>query len=439
MSAEPMKKIILYGIGVFCERFLSIVGGDPPFELLACCDSNPARWGQRFYGVPVIAPEELASYPYDKIVITTVKYAQEITERLSMALHIPVEKIAVLSEAEVDRLEREQFLREARETAAPKAWLFCAPDYGNLGDHAIADAEHRFFKSAFGLELVEVPAGRYSICGPLAKGEITTSDLVLITGGGFLGSLWTNMNRLALEAVASCPENRIIILPQTLYWEETPEGTAEREESQAVFSSHPTLTLCARDRESARLMREIYPGCHVELLPDMVLSCDWEFSEAVARRGILLCLRADKESVLTEEARQSLLKWVEGTGREVHSTDTRLDKWPVPRWERDVLLDAKLREFRSSELVVTDRLHGLLFSVITGTPCIALNNRTHKLRETFRWVREVPNIRFAASVEEVGALASEVIGVPAVWKGMPERFVRVLEPLLRDGDRRMER
>jgi len=219
-----MKKIILYGAGVFCQRFLSVVGEEPPFELLAFCDSDLSRQGRRICGAPVIAPEELAAYPYDKIVITTVKYAQEITERLTGALCIPAEKIAVLSEEAVDRLELDCFLREARETPAPKVWLFCAPDYGNLGDHAIAEAEHRFFKSAFGIELVEVPTGSYSFCGPAVKAEIGPSDLQLITGGGFLGSLWIGMERQVREIVAAYPENRIIVLPQTYIGRRPPRG-----------------------------------------------------------------------------------------------------------------------------------------------------------------------------------------------------------------------
>lgn len=439
MPAEQMKKIILYGLGVFCQRFLSAVGKTPPFELLACCDSNPTRQGQLFYGTPVIAPEDLAAYPFDRIVITTTRYAGEITESLTGRFRVPEEKITVLTEKAVERIERERFLREARKTPSPRAWLFCAPDYENLGDHAIAAAEHRFFKSAFHMELVEVPAGVFQVCGPAAKDEIKPSDLILITGGGFLGSLWIHTERQTREVAASYPENRIIVLPQTLYWEESSEAETEKEKSRAVYTAHKRLAFCARDEESARLMRETYPGCHVELLPDMVLACDWEFPDAVERRGILLCLRDDKESALTAAARRDISHWAGETGREVRLTDTLLHRWPVPQWERDTLLDAKLREFREAEVVVTDRLHGLLFSVITGTPCVALNNRTHKLRETFRWVRDVPNVRFAPSAERVGALAAEVLGFPAVWHGMPEEFVRVLEPLLRGGERSAER
>lgn len=439
MSAEQMKKVVLCGLGVFCQRFLSAVGETPPFELLACCDSNPARQGRRFYGAPVIAPEELAAYPYDEIMITTFKYAGEITESLTGRFRVPEEKITVLSEETVERIERERFLQEVRETASPKAWLFCAPDYGNLGDHAIAAAEHRFFKNAFHMELIEVPAGGFPVCGPAAKGEIKPSDLILITGGGFLGSIWMHSERQTREVVASYPENRIIVLPQTLYWEKLPEYEAEEEKSREVYTAHPRLTLCARDEESARLMQETYPGCHVELLPDMVLSCNWEFPDAAERCGILLCLRSDQESVLTEAVQRGIFCWAEETGREVRFTDTVLNRWPVPQWERGALLNAKLREFREAEVVVTDRLHGLLFSVITGTPCVALSNRTHKLRETFRWVRDIPNVRFAPSAEQVGTLAAEVLDIPAVWHGRPEQFVCVLESLLRDGERSVER
>lgn len=429
----------MYGVGVFCRRFLYAAGERPLFELLACCDSDPARQGQRFHGAPVIAPEELAAYPCDRIVITTTKYAEEITASLTERFRIPEEKITVLTGEMVEGLERERFLREARGTPSPRAWLFCAPDYDNLGDHAIAAAEHRFFKSAFHMELVEVPLGVFAVCGPAAKEEIQPSDLILITGGGFLGSLWIDNERQVREVVASYPENRIIVLPQTLYWEDSPEARAEEEKSRAVYTAHPRLTLCARDQETARLLRESYPGCQVELLPDMVLSCDWTFPDAAEHRGILLCLRDDKESALTEAARQDLFRWAEETGREVRFTDTVLNRWPVPQWERSALLDAKLREFREAEVVVTDRLHGLLFSVITGTPCVALPNSTHKLQKTFHWVREVSNIRFAPSAEQAGALAAEVLGVPAVWHGRPEPFVRVLEPLLRDGERSVEK
>ncbi len=39
-------------------------------------------------------------------------------------------------------------------------------------------------------------------------------------------------------------------------------------------------------------------------------------------------------------------------------------------------LNSKFAEFLSSGLVITDRLHGMIFAAITGTPCIALDNKS---------------------------------------------------------------
>ena len=39
---------------------------------------------------------------------------------------------------------------------------------------------------------------------------------------------------------------------------------------------------------------------------------------------------------------------------------------------------SKLKEFAECETVVTDRLHGMIFSYITSTPCLAVSNSTGK-------------------------------------------------------------
>lgn len=41
----------------------------------------------------------------------------------------------------------------------------------------------------------------------------------------------------------------------------------------------------------------------------------------------------------------------------------------------------KYIKFRECELVITDRIHGMIFAAITGTPCIALSN--YKIKGTY--------------------------------------------------------
>ncbi len=54
----------------------------------------------------------------------------------------------------------------------------------------------------------------------------------------------------------------------------------------------------------------------------------------------------------------------------------------------------KWNEFSSVQLVVTDRLHGMVFSAITGTPCIALDNISHKVYGAYQWLSYLPYLRF---------------------------------------------
>ena len=41
----------------------------------------------------------------------------------------------------------------------------------------------------------------------------------------------------------------------------------------------------------------------------------------------------------------------------------------------------KHKEFAKSKVVVTDRLHGLIFSLMTNTPCIVISSYNQKLKE----------------------------------------------------------
>ena len=87
---------------------------------------------------------------------------------------------------------------------------------------------------------------------------------------------------------------------------------------------------------------------------------------------------------------------------------------------RDAILETKWAEFRSAEVVVTDRLHGMIFSAITGTPCVALDNVSRKVSQGYEWVRHIVNIRVAASVDEVPALVDEVVAAgPCLYDRTP--------------------
>ena len=55
------------------------------------------------------------------------------------------------------------------------------------------------------------------------------------------------------------------------------------------------------------------------------------------------------------------------------------DHMEIPVWLREYFLNKKFREFSERNLIITDRLHGMIFAAITGTPCVAMDNISHKI------------------------------------------------------------
>jgi pyruvyl transferase EpsI len=433
----PAGKVIIFGMGVSARSIIPRLTEIAPFNILAYSDSDPAKHGTDFMGRKVIPPALMAEFDYDHVLIGTPIYEDEIREDLRSRWNVPTEKIRSLTTVEDIMFHRDRKALEryyGRENGIRKAYLFVAPDYGNLGDHAIAHAERMFFVDRLGMELVEIPVNKYKEFAEVARRHIQPGDLVLITGGGFLGSLWPNTEQMSRHVVSQYPGNPIVILPQTLYWERSKRADVEAARTRAIYEAHENLTICARDRRSLELVREYYPNSRVIMVPDMVLSCRWDefFEPTVARAGALVCLKQDKESILGAGDKSCLLRIGERLCGSATLADTCRQE-SIHLSERLVLLRRKLNEFRSASLCITDRLHGVIFSAVAETPCVALSNCNHKIRESVRLIEYLPYIRFAESLDAVEPLAREAMAaaIPRFDDSPLEGHFAELEAMLR--------
>ena len=409
-------RVVIYSVGRATEHVLSKLGGSFPFTIVGFVDADKNKHGTVYNGMKVLPPEDLSGLPYDYVLIGSTLHFNEIKRYLVDDLSIKEEQLLDLAITNdfVFHSQREQFavrLVEAMKSGKSVAFLFCAPDYGNLGDHAIAAAEQRFFKE-LGYELIEIPLHKRKDFDEIVRHHIRKEDLILITGGGFLGSLWLGGERPARKIVEDYPDNRIIILPQTVYWDDDVGAKRDLKLTQEVYAQHKNLTLFARDKTTYEQVRVFYPDTKILLAPDMALYDDWSgyYSCDGIRNGALLCLKFDKESILSEEQKVILAGVAEKIGLQVRhrSTDSSQHIWMDERTEP---LKDLLQDFRNAELVITDRLHGFIFAAVTGTPCVALGAYTHKLHATFEWIAHLPYMRFAESLDCVEELAREVLEV----------------------------
>lgn len=290
--------------------------------------------------------------------------------------------------------------------------LIDTPVHGNIGDQAIALAEQQLLDEWFEPgSYFEVTANQIEGFERALAKLSPMNQVILVQGGGFLGALWPNEEYRFRRILGAFESHRVVVFPQTVTFDRaTPEGEAFFKESVVSWCAHPDLTICCRERQSKRFVAENFPGVHALLTPDAVFGLEVP-SMRTKRRGVLLCMRADRERVLDDATVGSLRRAVEAAlpSEPIACTDTVVN-WHVSSARREREVFSKLSEFSSARLVVTDRLHGMIFAAITGTPCVALNNSNGKVGRVHEWIAELPYVKFYQNALE----AAEAIrgGVP---------------------------
>ena len=103
----------------------------------------------------------------------------------------------------------------------------------------------------------------------------------------------------------------------------------------------------------------------------------------------------------------------------------------------DAEIDRLLGRFASARAVVTDRLHGMIFAAICGTPVVALDNRSGKVRAVYEaWLADVPYVRFVESADDVPAAVGEFMASDERYEFDNSRFRECFAELKRivDGE-----
>ncbi|MGV4415208.1 polysaccharide pyruvyl transferase family protein [Chryseobacterium sp. T1] len=271
--------------------------------------------------------------------------------------------------------------------------LFQTPTHTNIGDHAIAEAELIFLENKFpDYNLIEVNQSILNHFIIKNKKNVKSEDIIFIHGGGNFGNQYLNEENLRRSIIEAFPDNKIISFPQTIYFTNDDVGKAELKKTQVIIENHAKLYLIAREEVSYHQMKDYFPKTKIILTPDIVL-CMEKISQQ-ERKGALLVLRNDAEKILSDKFLHKLYDIVQRDFDKVTVSDMHYHDNIMTAEKRDEVLDYKFQQFRTSEIVITDRLHGMVFAAITGTPCIAFSNYNQKVSGTYEWIKNLPYIRF---------------------------------------------
>lgn len=273
-----------------------------------------------------------------------------------------------------------------------KVFVFLAADYGNLGDVALTLAEYDFFRRYFpDYHVVEIII-RHVVEGiQFARKHIQKDDLVSIVGGGNMGTIYPGLEMFRQIIVETFPDHKIISFPQSIHYSADETGRKALEKSKNVYGKHHHLVLVAREKISYDFMKEHFTNNKVILTPDIVFSKN-ESEPRWQRNGVTLSLRKDIEKKITERESALIMEVIQNHFSQITHYDTNIQKSYLSFDEKKAELRKIWDTYKRSELVVTDRLHGMIFCYITDTPCLAFLNNNHKIESSFDWIKHSNSI-----------------------------------------------
>ncbi|HEY1067014.1 MAG TPA: polysaccharide pyruvyl transferase family protein [Pirellulales bacterium] len=268
------------------------------------------------------------------------------------------------------------------------------PVHANTGDHFIWLGTERWFeRNQFDV------IGRWHIDN--FKFPKVGRDVVFVCqGGGNFGDLY-RFQGLREAVVAKYPHNRIVFLPQTIFFhdEAAMKASAER------LSRHEDLHFFVRATGSYELAKKHFAKANPRLVPDMATFLyplsdrdPIDFEAARQTRSILRLIRCDREKSATSLVKpgETTVDWPAFSPSLHKMIWTVLvaarvggglapSQWFAKQWQgvAQRLLDDAANAFREAGGLATNRLHGHILASLLGVPNIVSDNNYGKCSAYF--------------------------------------------------------
>ncbi|WP_276740003.1 polysaccharide pyruvyl transferase family protein [Victivallis vadensis] len=215
------------------------------------------------------------------------------------------------------------------------------------------------------------------------------------------------------------PRSRLVIFPQTINF----FNPVIRERVARLFDDRGEVTLLCRDKISFENAQKMFSRSHLLLYPDIVTSLIGKMHYSFPRTGILFCIRNDSESLYSMDAIESLRTKFNRIPTELSDTTISLSFNELDKFRKKIIQET-VERFAHFKLVITDRYHGTIFSLIANTPVIVISSNDHKLSSGVDWFSEKyrKHITFAASLDEAYEKGMEILNRPESDQSLPPYF-----------------
>ncbi|WP_209122917.1 polysaccharide pyruvyl transferase family protein [Alkalihalobacillus sp. BA299] len=290
-----------------------------------------------------------------------------------------------------------------------KVYYFDYPVYNNVGDMLIWQGTEKFFKEN-NIRVIK----RFSyhmVKFMLEKNEIQVQKNIIIVcqGGGNFGDLYKIHQELRILLVKNFPSNRIVVLPQSIYYKDK----SESEKDFKVFRKHDDFHLYVRDIESfniaSKYLKTIY------LSQDMAHALYPIKTNTKPTIKNLYFLRKDKERVDSD-----YIKEINPTQEEFdwHLLYSPLDRKILNLFSRahnsykiqkllssfiisklyfiytSYIIKKAIKLFEKHENIITSRLHGHILACLMDKKNIVIDNSYGKNSGYYNcWTNKIKNAK----------------------------------------------
>jgi len=389
-----MKKYIIFGCGNYFKQRLDLF--ESIMDIECVCDNNSSLWGtvwnERY---ECISPQQLLKYSeYDIIIsVQAESDVRDISIQLDAMgvkyLHINelIAESVINAKVKLEYEDSEKF-EEMVESQSEHVIVLGAPAHSNLGDQAQSYCIQTIIEEQFPQKKVFVFEGNilrknYYFLLYLIRSSIRENDIILIHSGYHCTDLFLKEELLNEKIIELFQNKKLLFLPQTVFF----KNEQLMKKSAEIYNTHPNVTIMCRDEISFAYAKTLYTNCKLMLYPDIVTSLIGRRKYNNKRKGILVCLRklGSVESQFSEDKKEKLISDLSLIDTvSVTDTDSPVH-WKIIREKRSEIIEKELEYYAQFKVIITDRYHGMIFSLISNTPVVVVGSTDHKLSSGIKW------------------------------------------------------
>lgn len=288
-----------------------------------------------------------------------------------------------------------------------KTVLLDVPYYYNIGDTLIWQGTHDFLKGN-GIRCV-LTSSKESF----DFRRLPSDYVILLQGGGNFGDIWIEHQKFREKVISAYPDNKIIILPQTIFFENEDNLIQDAER----LSKHKNLLIIARDNHSLDILEKYYNRNRILLLPDMAFWIDFKNFRVPkpSRDRILFFERRDVESnhtykygeivpLCAERHEWPIMESGDNTWRTrwMKRVQYRLPRLYDSYWNhvlRKYFVQIGIDFIAGYKSVFTTRLHGAILSFLLDKDITLFDNSYGKNSSFYRtWLNDVDGIKLIPTI-----------------------------------------